>query len=104
MGVLFAGAVWWLQQPLELKTQPVDPRDLLRGDYVRLGYEISSIDVAQLPAGETIRRHDPVYVTLGKGGDATWQPLAFSRTQPTAPLAAPAVPAAMSRTMSSGSA
>ncbi|MDI6025864.1 GDYXXLXY domain-containing protein [Corticibacterium sp. UT-5YL-CI-8] len=26
-----------------LKVEPVDPRDLLRGDYVRLGYEISSI-------------------------------------------------------------
>ena len=29
-----------------LQTQPVDPRDRLRGDYVVLGYDIS-----QLPAG-----------------------------------------------------
>ena len=65
-----------------LKTQPVDPRDLFRGDYVRLGYEISSLDVGQLKPGETIRRNDPVHVTLGKGADNTWQPLAFSRTQP----------------------
>ena len=65
-----------------LTTQPVDPRDLFRGDYVRLGYDISSLDVGQLKPGETIHRNDPVYVTLGKGADGTWQPLAFSRTQP----------------------
>jgi uncharacterized membrane-anchored protein len=65
-----------------LKTQPVDPRDLFRGDYVRLGYEISSIDVSQLLAGENIKRNDPVYVTLGRTADGSWQPLSFARTQP----------------------
>ena len=29
-----------------LKVEPIDPRDLLRGDYVRLGYEISRIPAA----------------------------------------------------------
>jgi uncharacterized membrane-anchored protein len=65
-----------------LKTQPVDPRDLFRGDYVRLSYDISSLDVSHLPEGDTIRRNDPVYVTLGRSSDGTWQALAFSRSQP----------------------
>ena len=30
-------------QVIQLETQPVDPRDLLRGDYVRLSYKISDI-------------------------------------------------------------
>jgi len=54
-----------------LETRPVDPRDLLRGDYVILSYEISDIHVSAfgsertnaLPAGET------VYVLLHKQGE-----------------------------------
>ena len=51
---------------------PVDPRDLFRGDYVTLGYEISRVPpegIAGLPA-ETARNRSPewrgqiVYVTL----------------------------------------
>jgi uncharacterized membrane-anchored protein len=65
-----------------LKSQPVDPRDLFRGDYVRLSYDISSIDVSQLPTGENFQRNDTVYVTLGRTAEGTWQALAVSRTQP----------------------
>lgn len=48
-------------QEVILKTIPVDPRDLFRGDYVRLRYPISTIDIQQIPSekynykiGETI--------------------------------------------------
>jgi uncharacterized membrane-anchored protein len=45
-----------------LETQPVDPRDLLRGDYVRLNYKISNVPAnlfsppvkTDLPSGTTI--------------------------------------------------
>ncbi len=33
---------------ITLKVEPVDPRDLLRGDYVSLCYEISRIPVSQI--------------------------------------------------------
>jgi uncharacterized membrane-anchored protein len=54
-----------------LETRPVDPRDLLRGDYVILNYEISNLPVSAfsgertnaVPAGETI------YVLLHKRGE-----------------------------------
>lgn len=36
-------------QLILLETQPVDPRDLLRGDYVRLNYKISDVPVHLLP-------------------------------------------------------
>ena len=42
-----------------LKTFPVDPRDLLRGDYVIFNYEI-----AQVPSGEFYRYNTPVYLSL----------------------------------------
>ena len=41
-------------QEVVLKVEPIDPRDLLRGDYVRLGYEIAQVPVklvANAPAG-----------------------------------------------------
>jgi uncharacterized membrane-anchored protein len=45
-----------------LETRPVDPRDLLRGDYVRLNYKISNVPgnvfspplARELPAGTTV--------------------------------------------------
>ena len=40
-----------------LQSRPVDPRDLLRGDYVVLGYDIS-----QLPAGALLN-HQPALAT-----------------------------------------
>jgi uncharacterized membrane-anchored protein len=56
-----------------LRTVPVDPRDIFRGDYVRLRYEISSIDKKYFRDGlaaeandTTSRRYKgkPVYVVL----------------------------------------
>lgn len=49
-----------------LRTMPVDPRDLLRGDYIILGYEISRLPEqykdGDLPEGD-------VYVQLKPDGD-----------------------------------
>ncbi len=52
-----------------LKTIPLDPRDILRGDYVTLTYEISILNKSL--ADYEIDRYsyqDPVYVTLEKQG------------------------------------
>jgi uncharacterized membrane-anchored protein len=46
-----------------LKVIPVDPRDLFRGDYVTLAYDISRVPGARRQPGET------VYVTLVPEGD-----------------------------------
>ncbi|MGH6762937.1 MAG: GDYXXLXY domain-containing protein [Phyllobacterium sp.] len=57
-----------------LLTEPVDPRDLLRGDYVRLGYDISSVP------GEAFPSHDPeiptgsdVYVSVKPDASGQFQ-------------------------------
>ncbi|MCO5163628.1 MAG: GDYXXLXY domain-containing protein [Mesorhizobium sp.] len=59
-------------QEVLLKVQPVDPRDLLRGDYVRLGYDISTVSAALfVPAltGDGDYQEHPVWVLLRKQDD-----------------------------------
>ena len=58
---------------IKLKTLPVDPRDLLRGDYVILSYPIStipkSIVTGESPKGGTRAR---LFVRLKPGADGLW--------------------------------
>jgi len=50
-----------------LKTMPIDPRDLFRGDYVILSYEIGSLDIGSLPTDTAnFNQNDKVYVVLSK--------------------------------------
>ena len=68
-----------------LKVEPVDPRDLLRGDYVRLGYEIGSLPVALLvdpPAGDASTESGDVYVRLRKQDDGYWRAVSASLYHP----------------------
>jgi uncharacterized membrane-anchored protein len=52
-----------------LQTRPVDPRDFLRGDYVILNYDISSV-----PAGAlTAQRGTTVYVKLAPNPEGFYQ-------------------------------
>ncbi|WP_027146815.1 GDYXXLXY domain-containing protein [Mesorhizobium sp. WSM3626] len=60
-----------------LKIEPVDPRDLLRGDYIILGYDISRIPVkmiANIPEGKFSSDDTPIVVRLKKGADGYWTP------------------------------
>jgi uncharacterized membrane-anchored protein len=62
-----------------LKVEPVDPRDLLRGDFIYLGYEISRIPVkliANVPTDAYVSHNGPVVVRLKKDADGFWHPVA----------------------------
>jgi len=48
-----------------LETTPVDPHDLFRGEYARLRYKISSVEV---PLERAMKQGDSVYVTLVQNG------------------------------------
>jgi uncharacterized membrane-anchored protein len=53
-----------------LKTMPVDPRDLFRGDYVILGYEISTIYTNGLSyQSSDFKEDDSIYVLLNVNDD-----------------------------------
>jgi uncharacterized membrane-anchored protein len=71
-------------QVILLETQPVDPRDLLRGDYVRLNYPISTVPrerffapplAGELPSGIT------VFVALVPSGTNGFYQLARASTE-----------------------
>ena len=51
-----------------LKTQPIDPRDLFRGDYVQLNYEIGSLDTNVLEGDNKFAARDTVYVAVEQRG------------------------------------
>jgi uncharacterized membrane-anchored protein len=62
-----------------LKVEPVDPRDLLRGDFIYLGYEISRIPVkliANAPTDAYVSHNGPVVVRLKKDAAGFWHPAA----------------------------
>ncbi|MEO5324148.1 GDYXXLXY domain-containing protein [Mesorhizobium sp. CC13] len=78
LGWMIAGRAALLRsgQEVLLKVEPVDPRDLLRGDYVRLGYDISRLPaerIANLPEGETTSAEGPIVVRLKKDADGFWR-------------------------------
>ena len=66
-----------------LKVIPVDPRDLFRGDYVTLSYEISMIDLNIVPSDKQyFARDDKAYVILLKN-DLGFIPTRIDSTVPT---------------------
>lgn len=51
------------------KTLPVDPRDLFRGDYVILQYDMSRIDFSQFPGSPVFTENDALYAEIEKDKD-----------------------------------
>lgn len=73
------------------KVAPVDPRDLLRGDYVRLSFDIDAIPHAMIEnaATDTITTDaGTIYVRVKEGADGYWHLLLASFDKP--PVTPPA--------------
>lgn len=66
---------------VRLKTVPVDPRDLFRGDYVVLAYPISTVE-ADKNGTQPYRSGETVYVTLGRDEQGFARALGVSRDWP----------------------
>ena len=78
-------------QEVLLKVEPIDPRDFLRGDYVRLNYEIRDLPVTLVenaPAGEFLSADGPIFVRLGKDPDGFWRPRSAALGEPSTKVAA----------------
>jgi len=54
---------------ITLQTRPVDPRDFLRGDYVQLRYQISTVKLGALAGTPIAAKHVPVFVKLAPDVD-----------------------------------
>ena len=94
LGWIIAGRAAVLRDGREitLKIEPIDPNDLLRGDYVSLFYEISRIsvsDITNVPAEEYLGADHTLYVRLRKGSDGYWHPLSATFDAPLASAPGP---------------
>lgn len=65
-----------------LRTAPVDPRDIFRGDYVSLRYDISTLDLDTLGVKEGFKNNEKVYVILEKNPEGVFSAKSVSRTLP----------------------
>ncbi|UOQ98456.1 GDYXXLXY domain-containing protein [Hymenobacter sp. 5317J-9] len=87
LGVAGAGyATTALGQHIVLATTPVDPRDLLYGDFVRLRYIISEAPLSQWHDAAPPKRRQGVFVLLATGPDSLSTTVGI---YPKAPAAAP---------------
>jgi uncharacterized membrane-anchored protein len=68
---------------IRLKTVPIDPRDLFRGDYVVLAYPISTVE-ADTAGKATFERGERVYVSLGRDEQGFAKAVGVSRDWPRA--------------------
>lgn len=76
LGQMVWAQITLLNSPTEvvLKTTPVDPRDIFRGDYVILNYEISAFERNKVPIADGLESGDDAYVLLNTQG-STAEPL-----------------------------
>lgn len=75
IAVMVVDRVQILRQGVEVKLQarPVDPRDLLRGDYVVLGYDISQIPAGPLKGQPAGTSNPVVYVELAPNREGLFE-------------------------------
>jgi uncharacterized membrane-anchored protein len=69
--------------PIVLETEPIDPRSLFSGDYVRLNYSISRLPADKLAGDRAFERGDTVYVLLRPAGEF-WEALSVHHVRPAA--------------------
>lgn len=62
----------WAGDEIKLRTTPIDPRSLFRGNYARLNYEISTVPTGSL-TGRFIRHGEVVYVRLKQAPDGVFE-------------------------------
>jgi uncharacterized membrane-anchored protein len=70
---------------IHLRTAPIDPRDMFRGDYVRLNYEISRIPVSKLidtSGVDKLNKGDKLYAVLKKGPNGLYELVGAGTNKP----------------------
>jgi len=84
LGSMLASAAMplWTGTEIRVKTIPVDPRSLFRGNYARLAYEFSTLPKDSLDTS-TLRDNETVYVTLQQHNDQLYSFAGVSTAKPT---------------------
>ncbi len=88
--ILLAGIILYRQHWIStgdkvlLKTLPVDPWNMFRGDYMTFRYEISEINATALKVQDVYKTNDKVFVVLQKTDDGTYKYADLKKNRPTA--------------------
>ncbi|MCG6536465.1 MAG: GDYXXLXY domain-containing protein [Syntrophales bacterium LBB04] len=69
-------------QRILLPTRLYDPRDMLKGEYVRLSYDFSQFNTSTFGANEQFKKDDAIYVTLRENDNGTYSAEAIGKTAP----------------------
>ena len=59
----------WTGSEIKVKTIPVDPRSMFRGNYAQLRYDFSRIKSTHFPDNASLRNGEIVYILLKPGDD-----------------------------------
>ncbi len=70
-------------RPILLDVEPIDPRDLFRGDYVILAFPISRLTLADLEGDKAYTENMPIFVGLQAAENRTWNAFSVHKTKPT---------------------
>jgi len=81
--VEYLGSVWpiWYGKAVVLETQPIDPRSLFRGNYVRLNFDINRLEQDELMPDNLLKVGSVAYLQL-KEFDGVWRPVKLSSQAP----------------------
>lgn len=72
----------WTGKEIKVKTTPVDPRSLFRGNYARLQYDFSRIKGSYFSGAEALRNGEKVYVKLKLSDNGYYQLASVSLHKP----------------------
>lgn len=81
---MYVGAAWpeWSGTEIRVKTVPVDPRSLFRGNYARLRYDFDRLDRSEFSENPWLRNGEVVYVSLQKGQGGLYRYRSVSLRRP----------------------
>ena len=81
--VVNAALPLWTGTEIRVKTVPVDPRSMFRGNYAQLAYEFGTLPEDALAGEENLRAGEVVYVDLERGEDGAYEFAGASLDLPT---------------------
>jgi uncharacterized membrane-anchored protein len=83
LGWLIADRAMLLEHGKEIRLAviPVDPSDLLRGDYVQLDYPVAHLDSVDLAGDDEFSEGAAIFVALAEGADG-WSATAITHEKP----------------------
>lgn len=70
----YTGAMYplWTGQEIILRTRPIDPRSLFRGNYARLNYDISLVPRSEI-SSNNVRSNEIIYVKLKENEEGIYE-------------------------------